>query len=144
MFMGPAEHGDSPADEDHDYVYKANTSIYVDHPVDILSPPHEDVSTTLFAPAEEGHGPHSFREEAQQQSPDKVNGSQNDEAVMQIMAPRMPTEPELTTTAGDTISEAEEDAAHRMLLQAVADLQAENASLTEALSAQSQELQSLR
>lgn len=140
--MGLADHEDSPADGDDDYVDKANTSIHAGHPVDILLPPHENVITSLLAPAEESHEPQSFRQEAQQQRPGSMNESQ---PLRRTMAARMPTEPEpARMITVDTISELEEHAAHRMLLQAVADLQAENASLTKALSVQSQALQSLR
>lgn len=152
IFTGPAEHNDSPpvvqltaADDDDAYDDTSNTSIQADHPVDILLPAHENVPTSMSAPAEEGHDPQSIRKEAQQQNPGNVDKSENDEGLLQAMAPRMPTEAEPATIIGvDTAWDVEEDAAHRMLLQAVADLQAENASLTKALSVQSQELQSLR
>ncbi|BDA42188.1 probable coiled-coil domain-containing protein 13 at N-terminal half [Coccomyxa sp. Obi] len=152
IHVGPAEDNDSltvvqlkPADEDSVYVDVSHARIEADHPVDINSPAHEDVSTSLSAPAEVDHEPHSFEEEAQQKYPGSLSNSETNEEPMQAMAPRMPTEPEPGTIIGvDTAFESEEDAAHRMLLQAVADLQAENASLTEALSVQSQELQSLR
>ena len=143
--MGPAKHEDSPVNEDNGRTDKANTSIHADHHENILVPPSEDVSISLFPPAEEDHDHHSSIENAQQQNAGSCIESGISEVLMQATATHMPNVAEPATILEvDKALVVEEDAAHRMLLRAVTDLQVENASLTEALSLQSQELQSLR